>query len=294
MLNVIVVVIAAVVLLFMFHPRLTRSRAWQATLTPLSSIIGSGFLIVAPLHSSVVGTYAPLAVTGIVLLAYAIGSVMRFNIMHAEPLLYEREANPLIYKIDLIANAALSFAYVTAVAFYLSLLSSFLLTYLGFENALTMERALTTIIIVFIAATGYLRGLGGLEKLEGYAMSVQLSIVAALMVGIMVYDYHFLQSEQTLVLDVEERGVLDPGIDSALFSLAADSPSLAKYGYSAADIFYTEFTGGFGVYAEAELLGLDPIMDVNALEVQPGIPEPISMTLLGLGLVGLAMRRYRK
>ena len=205
MLNIVVVVIAVVVLMFMFHPRLTRSRAWQATLTPLSSIIGSGFLIIAPLLSSVVGTYAPLAVTGIVLLAYAIGSVMRFNIMHAEPLLYEREANPLIYKVDLIANAALSFAYVTAVAFYLSLLSSFLLTYLGFENALTMERSLTTIIIVFIAATGYLRGLGGLEKLEGYAMSVQLSIVAALMVGIMVYDYHFLQSEQTLVLDVEER-----------------------------------------------------------------------------------------
>ena len=205
MLNVIVVVIAAVVLLFMFHPRLTRSRAWQATLTPLSSIIGSGFLIIAPLLSSVVGTWAPLAVTGIVLLAYAIGSVMRFNIIHAEPLLHEREANPLINKIDLVANAALSFAYVTAVAFYLSLLSSFLLTYLGFENALTMERALTTIIIVFIATTGYLRGLGGLEKLEGYAMSVQLSIVAALMVGIMVYDYHFLQSGETLVLEVEER-----------------------------------------------------------------------------------------
>ena len=205
MLNVIVVVIAAVVLLFMFHPRLTRSRAWQATLTPLSSIIGSGFLIIAPLLSSVVGTWAPLAVTGIVILAYAIGSVMRFNIMHAEPLLHEREANPLIYKVDLIANAALSFAYVTAVAFYLSLLSSFLLTYLGFENALTMERALTTTIIVFIATTGYLRGLGGLEKLEAYAMSVQLSIVAALMVGIIVYDYHFLQSEQTLVLEFEQR-----------------------------------------------------------------------------------------
>ena len=129
MLNIMLVVIAAIVLLFMFHPRLTKSESWHATLTPLSSIIGSGFLIIAPLLASLVGTYSPLAVTGIVVLAYAIGDVIRFNIIHAEPLLHDKKAHPVIYKIDLFANTALSFAYVTAVAFYLSLLSSFLLTY---------------------------------------------------------------------------------------------------------------------------------------------------------------------
>ena len=165
MFNAILVVIAASVLLFMFHPRLTKSRDWKATLTPLSSIIGSGFLIIAPLLTSVVGMYSPLAITGIVLLAYAIGGVIRFNIIHAEPLIHDREANPLIYKIDLLANTTLSFAYVTAIAFYLSLLSSFLLTYLGFGDSPTLERTLTTTIIVFIAATGFVRGLGGLEKL---------------------------------------------------------------------------------------------------------------------------------
>jgi hypothetical protein len=199
------VLIAAAVLLFMFQPRLTGSRAWQATLTPLSSIIGSGFLIIAPLLASVVGAYAPLAVTAIVVLAYAIGDVIRFNIIHAEPLLHKRKTYPAIYRIDLVANAALSFAYVTAVAFYLSLLSSFLLTYIGFAESPGAERALTSIIIVFIAATGFMRGLGGLEKLEAYSMSVQLSIVAALLTGILVYDYGFLQSERPLLLDVQER-----------------------------------------------------------------------------------------
>ena len=75
MLNIILVIIASSVLLFMFHPRLTKSASWQATLTPLSSIIGSGFLIIAPLLASIVGIYSPLAVTGIVVLAYAIGAV---------------------------------------------------------------------------------------------------------------------------------------------------------------------------------------------------------------------------
>jgi len=205
MLNVILVVIAATVLLFMFQPRLLKNVSWQATLTPLSSIIGSGFLIIAPMLASVIGVYSPLAVTGIVVLAYAIGGVIRFNIIHAEPLLHDTNAHPLIYKIDFVANAALSLAYVTAVAFYLSLLSSFLMNYLGFEDALGWERTLTTIIIVFIATTGFLRGLGGLEKLEAFAMSIQLSIVAALLIGVSVYDYNFIQSEQSLNFNIQER-----------------------------------------------------------------------------------------
>jgi hypothetical protein len=205
MLNVILVTIAAIVLVFMFHPRLLKNPAWQATLTPLSSIIGSGFLIIAPLLASVIGIYSILAVVVIVVLAYSIGGVIRFNIIHAEPLLHDKNTNPLIYRIDFVANAALSLAYVTAVAFYLSLLSSFLLNYLGFVDAFAMERTLTTIIIVFIAATGFLRGLGGLEKLEGFAMSIQLSIVAALLIGVAVYDYNFIQSEQSLIFDIQER-----------------------------------------------------------------------------------------
>ena len=204
-LNIILVAIAAAVLLFMFHPRLLKSIPWKATLTPLSSIIGSGFLIIAPMLASVVGIYAPLAVLAIVVLAYAIGSVIRFNIIHAEPLLHEKNTHPLMYRLDFVANTILSFAYVTAVAFYLSLLSSFLLNYLGFVDALSLERSLTTIIIAFIATTGFLRGLGGLEKLEAFAMSIQLSIVTALLVGVLVYDYSFIQSEQSLTFNLQDR-----------------------------------------------------------------------------------------
>ncbi len=208
MLNIILVGIAAVVLLFMFQPRLTKSRSWKATLTPLSSIIGSGFLIIAPLLASVVGTYSPLSVMGIVVLAYVIGGVIRFNIIHAEPLIHDRENHPVIFKVDLFANAVLSFAYVTAVAFYLSLLSSFILTYAGFLDSPGLERTLTTAIIFFIAIAGYIRGLGGLEKLEAYSMSLQLSIVAALLIGVFIYDFNFLQSEQSLTLDVKDRNWL--------------------------------------------------------------------------------------
>ena len=208
MLNILLVFIVAGVLLFMYQPRFTKSKSWQATLTPLSSIIGSGFLIIAPLLASVVGEYSPVAVVGIVVLAYAIGGVIRFNIINAEPLLHDRKTHPLIYKVDLLANAVLSFAYVTAVAFYLSLLSSFLLIYIGVDDSPNLERLMTTIIIVFIATTGFIRGLGGLEKLEAYSMSLQLSIVAALLIGIFVYDFNFIQSERELTFNIKDRNLI--------------------------------------------------------------------------------------
>jgi len=205
MLNVILFIIAAITLVLMFHPRLSKSESWQATLTPLSSIIGSGFLVIAPLLASVVGDNSPLAVSAIVILAYAIGSVIRFNILHAEPYLHDKKGHPAMYEVELFANITLSLAYVTAVAFYLSLLSTFLLHYAGFGDQPIIEKSITSIIIVFIAITGFRRGLGGLEKLESYSMSLQLSIVVALITGLAVYNFDFIQAQGTLQFDYKDR-----------------------------------------------------------------------------------------
>ena len=41
--NVLLILVAIVVFVFLVLPRLRKSELWQATLTPLSSIIGSGF-----------------------------------------------------------------------------------------------------------------------------------------------------------------------------------------------------------------------------------------------------------
>jgi hypothetical protein len=40
-------------------------------------------------------------------------------------------------------------------------------------------------------------------------MSLQLSIVTALLIGIFVYDYNFIQSERSLFFDVQDRELLD-------------------------------------------------------------------------------------
>ena len=48
----------------------------------------------------------------------------------------------------------------------------------------------------------------------------------------------------------------EPNVDYALFSLAPSSFSLSFYGLDAADVFYTNFTGTFWLYAPSATLGL--------------------------------------
>jgi len=79
------------------------------------------------------------------------------------------------------------------------------------------------------------------------------------------------------------NGVLDPGVDTALFSLAAGSPSLL-FGntvnpsmpgpgpFSPGTVFWTNFTGAIVVYASAGSLGLQFADELNALDI--GWAEP--------------------
>ena len=203
-LNAGLILAALFAMYFLRRPKLANSESWQATLTPLSSIIGSGFLIMSPLLASVVGGLSPIAVIGIVVLAYSIGSVIRFNILHIEPRIKDGSLSKTTKDVEYLGDITLVLAYMVAVAFYLSLLSSFLFSYLGIEN-LDAERWLTTIIILFISIVGYKRGLGGLEKLEAASMTAQLSIVFALMLGLTAFSYLFYTSGESLNFDFPQR-----------------------------------------------------------------------------------------
>ena len=175
----------------LMRSRLLKSELWQATLTPLSSIIGSGFLIMAPLLASIVGVRSPFAILGIVALAYAIGHVIRFNILHVEPRLASGQLSRHSQEIEYLSCIALVLAYVVAVAFYLSLLSDFLLHYLGISNP-NLERLLTTAVILFITGVGYAKELGGLERLESFSVTIQLAVISSLIIGLAVFSIDFL------------------------------------------------------------------------------------------------------
>ncbi len=201
-LNLLLLGTCALVALVLLHSRWTQGDLWRATLTPLSSIIGSGFLIMAPLLVSIVGSLAPVAILGIVLLAYAIGHVIRFNIMYVEPRLTDGRLYRGTRQIEYLGSIVLVLAYVVAVAFYLSLLSSFILGYAGVFDP-RLERMLTTGMIVFIACVGYLRGLGGLERLESVSVNIQLSVIASLLIGLAIYGFGFLSNNEVHITSPE-------------------------------------------------------------------------------------------
>lgn len=168
---------------------LRENRVWRATVTPLASIIGSGFLVVAPILGHLLGIYAFLGMLLITFVAIEVGEVIRFNIRYAEPLLGEGVLSPVKQWTERAANLSLSLAYVISVAFYLRLLSAFALRGIGFEEYPWPE-AMTTAILLFIGLVGWRRGLRALENLEEYSVSIKLAVIAALLVGLGLHDYH--------------------------------------------------------------------------------------------------------
>ena len=91
----------------------------------------------------------------------------------------------------------------------------------------------------------------------------------------------------------------EPGIDFALFSLAPGSATLAQLGLDAADVFFTDFSGAFAVYAFATDLGVGPApggppfgpSNIDALEA---VPEPATFVLAAIGLLGVLGYTWRR
>ncbi len=169
------------------RPKVQNSPPWGAVVTPLASIVGSGFLIIVPLLARTVGGHAVWAMLAIVIASYAIGEILRFNIRHAEPLLREADPSDLIFVIERSSNILLSIAYVISVAFYIRLLVVFLLRGLSIEHDLAAN-LLTSGFLGFIGVIGWQYGLTGLERLEKYSVTVKLCIIATLLAGLAYFD----------------------------------------------------------------------------------------------------------
>lgn len=196
--NTLLLGVACIIAALLFHPRVRLSRNWRATVTPLASIIGSGFLVAAPLLHHAVNSWAFFAMAGIVLLAYGIGEVIRFNIRHAEALLNSPQAPPALLHLERLSGLALSAAYVISVAFYLRLLASFLLHAMEIEGDF-YANLLTSGVLLSIALIGLWRGLGGLENLEEAAVNIKLAIITALLLGLLGYDLNWLAQPENSV-----------------------------------------------------------------------------------------------
>lgn len=168
----------------------------KATATPLSSIFGSGFLIILPILAGTVGRYALPAMAAVCALAYAVGTVIRFNILNAEPLLASQPSEATL-SLEHMSDLALVLAYVVSVCLYLHILSSFVFGGIGIDSE-TSKDILTTGIIVAVTLVGVLKGLKPLSFLERWALYGTLVIIACLLIGFGTSDLVELQSNAKL------------------------------------------------------------------------------------------------
>ena len=143
--NSIAIVATLIFGLFLIRKKVINSELWGATVTPLASIIGSGFLIVAPLLHSVFGKWAPMGIIVLLVLAYGIGLVIRFNILHAESL--EFSSHPFNLRLEKLSQIVLGIAYAISVAFYISLFTSFISREFGIDNTQTMKWITTATLL---------------------------------------------------------------------------------------------------------------------------------------------------
>lgn len=191
MLSALILIVAATLGAWLaFSPRLSGSKAWKATVTPLASIMGSGFLVSAPLLAGIVGNLAVICMAGLLLLAYGVGGAIRFNIRHFEPV--ENKHGPA-QTIAFISRVVLAGAYFISVSYYLQLLAAFLLRGFAVESALA-EHAISSMLLVVIGGIGIWRGLGELELVDKYAVSLNLATIAALLFGLLWYNAGLLRS----------------------------------------------------------------------------------------------------
>ncbi|WP_320044920.1 hypothetical protein [uncultured Desulfobacter sp.] len=186
MLNGIIIIIALILgSYFAFSKRLSQSLNWKATVTPLASIMGSGFLISAPLLAGIVGNLAVVCMALLLVTAYLVGEAIRFNIRHFEPI--ENQGHGSAQRVAFFSRIVLTCAYFISITYYLQLLSAFLLNSFNIKNEV-MANCVTTALLVAIGAIGMWRGLDELEKVEKYAIALNLGMIGALLAGLAIYN----------------------------------------------------------------------------------------------------------
>lgn len=176
--------ISCITAFVLLQPRLRQSPFWQATITPLASIIGSGFLVAVPMLASIAGRYALLAMLLIVVVSLWLGSALRYNMGHAS-----REQQPgyrALAALERFSELALALAYVISITFYVRLLSGFVLTGIDAYSIVGADIAATAVLL-FIGVYGWRNGLAGLERMETYSVTLKLAIIAALLFALAVY-----------------------------------------------------------------------------------------------------------
>jgi hypothetical protein len=181
--NLTLIGVGVVLAAFLFQPRVMNAPGWRATITPLASIIGSGFLVAGPILVDSVGAMAPLAMAALCGVAYLYGSSIRYSITEIDGAGGALSGGLLT--MERLADVVLSFAYFVSVAYYLNLFAAFGLRLFGVIEPGAI-RGLATAAIAVTGILGAVGGLRALERLETVAVDLKLAVIGGLIAALAV------------------------------------------------------------------------------------------------------------
>ncbi len=198
-----VLVTAVAVAALLVHPRLANAPLWLATITPLASIIGSGFLVLGPILEDSYGRYAPGIMLGLCGGAYLFGATIRDNMRTIAAASGPRPRLEL--RLETLSSWSLAFAYVVSVAYYLNLFGAFGVSLTPVDDQFH-ARVLSSGIFALILLVGWLRGFGALERLEQVSVGLKLAIIAGLLAGLALYFARQAASHELVAGDATVTG----------------------------------------------------------------------------------------
>ncbi|MCB1509026.1 MAG: hypothetical protein KDI98_09885 [Hyphomicrobiaceae bacterium] len=181
--NLTLLIVALAALAVLFWPRLSGAPAWRATVTPLASIIGSGFLIAGPILYEAAGPLALAAMAGLCAAAFLYGSANRYLITAFDPLKGTGGVPAHELYLDKAGDLALALAYFVSVAYYLNLLAAFGLRLFDVTDEGAI-RLVATGAIALIGIVGAFGGLKALERLEVPSVAIKLAVIAGLIAAL--------------------------------------------------------------------------------------------------------------
>lgn len=192
--DTIILASCAIVAVLLSMRAISRARLWRATVTPLASIIGSGFLVSGPLLASIAGQYAVLLMAVLCIVGYAIGSAVRHNILYIEPIIENGDdANAARTRAtERLSGLCLAVAYLISICFYIQLLAAFVLRGADIDSPV-LGNILATGILFFLGAVGLVRGFSNLEQLEELAVTLKLTVIAGLLAGLLGHNIELFQ-----------------------------------------------------------------------------------------------------
>ncbi len=151
----------------------------RATVTPLASIFGSGFLIIVPVLERTLGGLAVVGAVAISAVAWMVGTAIRHNIRVVEPLAQANDLDRSSERLEAASDVVIAIAYVISVALYLRIMAEYIVDSVspGADAAVSAIAAGAAAIIVLVGVT---RGFSGLDLMERIALVTVLILTTVL------------------------------------------------------------------------------------------------------------------